>query len=323
MNKNIPTQKIAVVIPCYRESKSIMEVIKTIGSEINHIIVVDDACPDRTGELVKDQCKDPRVQVLTHETNRGVGGATMSGYEYAIEQNCEIIIKIDGDGQMDPSLIPTFISPILEGRADYAKGNRFYNLDGLSEMPRVRIFGNLVLSFASKASSGYWNAFDPTNGFTAIHIDVARKLPFEKIDKGFFFESDMLFQLNMLRAVTIDIPMPARYGDEESNLKIYNVVVDFTYGHCRNFLKRIFYNYFIRDFGISSIELILGILLLFFGITFGGIAWYESSLTGIPATAGTVILAALPIILGSQLLIAFLNFDTKNIPSKPLNRRAL
>ncbi|MBC8268801.1 MAG: glycosyltransferase family 2 protein [Rhodospirillaceae bacterium] len=313
---------IAVVIPCFRETKRILDVIKSIGEEVSRIIVIDDACPDNTGEHVKKQCMDKRVEVLIHDTNTGVGGATMSGYKRAIEAGAEIIVKVDGDGQMDPSLIPDLVAPLLEGVADYAKGNRFYNLDGLADMPRVRIFGNLVLSFASKISSGYWNIFDPTNGFTAIHIDAARRLPFEKIDNGFFFESDMLFRLNMMRGVVVDIPMPARYGDEESSLKIHNIIVSFAARHYVNAAKRIFYNYFIRDFGVASIELVLGKLLLLFGVVYGIYSWSESAKTGIPATAGTVILAALPIILGSQMLMAFLNFDTKNVPTKPLNHRA-
>ncbi len=313
---------IAVVIPCYRETAHILDVIKAIGPEVSQIIVIDDACPENTGNHVKSQCTDKRVEVLIQAKNTGVGGATMSGYKRAIEAAAEIIVKVDGDGQMDPSLIPDLVAPLIEGVADYTKGNRFYNLDGLSDMPRVRIFGNLILSFASKVSSGYWNIFDPTNGFTALHIDAARRLPFDKIDNGFFFESDMLFRLNMLRGVVVDIPMPARYGTEESSLKIRNVIMSFAYRHFVNTAKRILYSYFIRDFGVASIELVLGKLLLLFGVVFGLFAWSASAESGIPATAGTVILAALPIILGSQMLIAFLNFDTKNVPSKPLNSRA-
>lgn len=314
---------IAVVIPCYRETSRILDVIKAIGSEVGRIIVVDDACPDKTGEHVKTHCSDQRVEVLFHDRNTGVGGATLSGYKRAIEEGAEVIVKVDGDGQMDPSLISELVAPLLAGEADYTKGNRFFNLDGLSEMPRVRIFGNLALSFLSKASSGYWNIFDPTNGFTAIHIDAARRLPFDKINEGFFFESDMLFRLNMMRAVVCDMPMPARYGDEESSLKVRNVIFNFAAKHYVNSVKRVFYSYFIRDFGVPSIELVLGKLLLLFGVLYGAYSWHESSVTDIPATAGTVILAALPIILGTQMLMAFLNFDTRNVPSKPLNRRAV
>ena len=318
MNNSTLQPKIAVVIPCFQETSQILSVIKNIGAEVSHIIVIDDACPDKTGNYVMDHCEDPRVQVLKHDKNTGVGGATLSGYERAIKESCEIIVKIDGDGQMDPSHIPVLIAPLQSGKADYVKGNRFYNLDGLTEMPVVRILGNLILSFASKASSGYCNIFDPTNGYTAIHIDTALSLPLKKIDNGFFFESDMLFHLNMLRAVVLDIPLPAKYGDEESTLKIQNIILSFASKHFFNMFKRIFYSYFIRDFTISSIELILGNFLLLFGITFGAFAWHESSITGVPATAGTVILAALTIILGSQLLIAFLNYDTKNIPTEPI-----
>lgn len=321
MKTDRPEALVAVVIPCYRETPRILHVIEGIGEEVGRIIVVDDACPDNTGEHVRAHCTDERVEVIVQDGNTGVGGATMTGYRRALEEGAEIIVKVDGDGQMDPALIPQLIAPLLAGEADYVKGNRFYNLDSLSEMPRVRIFGNLALSFASKLSSGYWNIFDPTNGFTAIHKDAAGQLPFEKIEKGFFFESDMLFRLNMMRAVVADMPMPARYGDEESSLKIRNIIFKFATRHYINTVTRIFYTYFIRDFGVPSIELVLGKLLLLFGILFGGYSWYDGTVTDIPATAGTVILAALPIILGSQMLIGFLNYDTRNVPSKPLNQR--
>ncbi len=151
-------------------------------------------------------------------------------------------MKIDGDGQMDPSLIPVFVFPIAAGEADYAKGNRFFDLETIRIMPKVRLFGNAVLSFMCKLSSGYWNLFDPTNGYTAIHADVARRLPFDKISRRYFFETDMLFRLNTLRAVVVDVPMEAKYGNEESNLKISRIVGEFFAKHVRNFLKRIFYN---------------------------------------------------------------------------------
>lgn len=322
MSKNQTEDKIAVVIPCYRETPRILDVIASIGGEVDSIFVVDDACPDKTGEHVKAHCQDKRVEVVIQASNTGVGGATLSGYRLAIEKGAEIIVKVDGDGQMDPALIPQLIAPLLEGKADYVKGNRFYNLDSLSEMPRVRIFGNLALSFASKVSSGYWNIFDPTNGFTAIHIDAARQLPFERIENGFFFESDMLFHLNMMRAVVVDMPMPARYGNEESSLKIHNILYKFATRHFINTLTRIFYTYFVRDFGVPSIELVLGKLMLLFGVLFGAYSWYDGTVTNVPATAGTVIIAALPIILGFQMLLGFLNFDTRNVPKTPLNSRA-
>lgn len=312
---------IAVIIPCFRETAHILDVIAAIGEEVARIFVIDDACPDGTGEHVRNACTDGRVEVIVHDRNTGVGGATMTGYKKAIEAGADVIVKVDGDGQMDPSLIPDLVAPVLGGNADYAKGNRFYNLDGVSQMPGLRIVGNLALSLASKLSSGYWNVFDPTNGFTAIHATIAKRLSFDAIDNGFFFESDMLFHLYMMRAVVVDVPIPARYGVEKSSLKIRNVVVPFTVKHWINTARRIFYTYFVLDFGIASVELVLGKLFLLFGLIYGVLGWMESSETGIPATAGTVLLAALPIILGSQMLIAFINNDARNVPKTVLHKQ--
>ena len=135
---------ISVVIPCYKVSAHICLLLEKIGSEVNAIFVVDDACPERSGALVEQNCKDPRVRVIYHTVNRGVGGAVLTGYQAAIEAGADIIVKLDGDGQMDPALIPFFISPIMAGEADYTKGNRFFDLEGIRNMPIVRLFGNAV-----------------------------------------------------------------------------------------------------------------------------------------------------------------------------------
>ena len=310
---------IAAVVPCYREKHQIMTVLSKFDVLINHIIVIDDACPEKTGEFVRENANDPRIQVVIHEKNLGVGGATISGYQKAFELGADIIVKVDGDGQMDPAMIHTLVQPILRGEADYAKGNRFYRLNGLAKMPGVRLFGNLVLSFASKMSSGYWKIFDPTNGFTAIHQKVAQELALDKISNDYFFESDMLFQLNIARAVVADVPIQAIYGEETSSLKISHILFLFVGKHLANFFRRIAYSYFLRDFSIASIELIIGLIFVTFGAIFGGLEWYKSTVTGTTATAGTVIIAALPLLVGSQLLISFLNFDVNNQPNQPLH----
>ncbi len=314
--------KIAVVLPCYRETGHVLDVIAAIGDEIAHIYVVDDACPDKTGQHVRAHCTDKRVEIITLADNLGVGGATMAGYRQALADGARIIIKLDGDGQMDPARISDLVAPIMEGRADYTKGNRFYNLDGISQMPKMRIIGNLALSFITKLSSGYWNIFDPTNGFTALHAEAARQLPFDKINTGFFFESDMLFRLYLERARVIDVPMPAQYGKEESSLSIRKILFEFAGKHFINTSKRIFYTYFLRDFGVPSIELALGKILFIVGGIYGILGWRESAATGIPATAGTVLLAAMPIIIGSQLLISFIDHDVKNIPDRAMHKKA-
>jgi dolichol-phosphate mannosyltransferase len=310
---------IAVVVPCFRETAHVLDVLAGIGDEVAHVLVVDDACPDGTGRHVQAHCEDPRVEVLIHEHNEGVGSATMTGYRRALELGADIIVKVDGDGQMDPKMIPVLVRPIVAGMADYTKGNRFYQFFAVGRMPPVRITGNMLLSFLSKLSSGYWDIFDPTNGFTAIHERIVRTLPLEKISKGFFFESDVLFRLGLMRAVVKDIPMQARYGNETSAISIPKIIPEFLIKHTVNTWKRIWYAYFVREFSFASIQLVLGKIMLLFGIVFGAYWWYRGAVTGVPATAGTVLLVALPIILGSQFLIAFINIDTRSVPKTPVH----
>ncbi|MCK4839656.1 MAG: glycosyltransferase family 2 protein, partial [Desulfobulbaceae bacterium] len=225
--------------------------------------------------------------------------------------------------QMDPSLIPYFIEPILAGEADYTKGNRFYDLEEIRVMPPMRLFGNAVLSFMSKLSSGYWDLFDPTNGYTAIHVEVARHLPVGKISRRYFFETDMLFRLNTLRAVVVDMPMDAKYGEEVSHLKVSKILGEFLFKHTRNFFKRIFYNYYLRDLSLASVELPIGLIMILFGIGYGGYHWLKSAQLGVPTPAGTVMLAALPLLMGIQLLLAFIGYDITSVPKRPLHRKPI
>ena len=312
---------IAVVIPCHRVRQQIASVLASIGPEVAQIWVVDDACPEKTGELVAATVSDPRVRIIRHTLNQGVGGAVVSGYKAAIAAGATIIVKLDGDGQMDASMIPQLVEPVIAGMADYTKGNRFFDVTDAANMPAVRKIGNLALSFLTKLSSGYWGVFDPTNGFTAIHATAAALLPFDKISRRYFFESDMLFRLGTIDAVVCDIPMTAKYAGEQSGIRIASVLPEFTVNNLRNFAKRIVYSYFLRDFNLASIELLLAALLLTFGTVFGVYEWNRSSRTGTPASAGTVMLSALPILLGAQLLIAFLNYDVTRAPQIPIHRR--
>lgn len=312
-------KKIAVVIPCYRVADKILGVIASIGPEVARIFVVDDCCPEGSGRLVAAHCRDPRVRVIFHEQNRGVGGATMTGFRAALDEGMAIAVKLDGDGQMDPALIPNLIRPLLNGQADYSKGNRFFNPDGLVAMPKLRLIGNAALSFMSKLSSGYWNIFDPTNGFVAIDARVLTLLPLDKIDRRYFFESDMLFRLGTFRAKIVDIPMDARYADERSSLQVLKIIPEFLFKHLHRLLKRFLYNYLIRDFNLASLGLLCGLPLLCFGFIFGLSKWSLSFRTGVAVTSGTVMLAALPIIVGLQFFFLFLNYDINNVPQRPIS----
>lgn len=306
---------IAVVIPCYKVTAHIAEVIARIGREVQAIYCVDDACPDGSGKLVEKMVRDKRIKVIFHDENQGVGGAMLTGYRAALADGHDVFVKIDGDGQMDPSLIPQFVYPIELGMADYTKGNRFFNIEDVRGMPPVRLIGNGVLSFLTKLSSGYWNIFDPTNGYTAIHRSIGELIVSRGIDKRYFFETDMLLNLYLLRAVVQDVPMAAVYAEEKSNLSIRRIAVPFLMKNLRNTARRLFINYFIRDFSLATLEAVVGVLLLTFGLVTGSSFWIRSYMSGEVATAGQVMIAALPILSGTQLLLSALNFDMRNVPS--------
>ena len=310
--------RIAVVIPCYKVTQHILQVIKNIGPQVERIYVVDDCCPDGSGDLVQRDNLDLRVIVVRNKVNLGVGGATMHGYSHAIRDNMDIIVKMDGDDQMDFRMLPRLVRPIAEGRADYVKGNRFYDLSRIGQMPPMRLFGNSVLSFMAKISTGYWGVFDPANGYTAISAKIAAHLPFAKISQRYFFETDILFRLNTLRAVVADMPMHAVYGNETSNLNIGKILPEFLAKHARNLLKRIFYNYFLRDVSLASIELLLGTLMLMFGVIFGAYHWFQALIHITPTALGIIMISALSILVGLQLLLAFLAYDIANVPRNPI-----
>ena len=245
--------------------------------------------------------------------NTGVGGAVIRGYEAAIEYNADIVIKIDGDGQIDPLLIPKFIKKLLSSDFDYIKGTRFHNIDDIKKMPTIRIIGNLCLSFLNKLTSGYWNITDPTNGFIGIKNTALTKLPLNKISKDFFFESDLLFYLYINNSKIVQFPMSSNYGDEKSNLKIKNIIISFLFRHIKNFSKRIFYTYFLRDFNFGSICFLMSMIFLFISLLYGvkNVNYYQSSNVSTPI--GVVVLTYTLVILGFQFLINFLNYDINRL----------
>lgn len=317
MDKNI---SVAVIIPAYKVSNYVIGLVESLNDMGYKIYVVDDDCPEKSGRLIENAfCNYGNIEVIFHKENQGVGGAVLTGYSRAIADGASILVKLDGDGQMNPRLIPRLIKPIELGLADYVKGNRFYNLEKLKQMPVMRIFGNAALSFITKLSSGYWNIYDPTNGFTAIDCSVARNLPFEKISKRYFFESDVLFRLNIIRAVVQDMPMDAHYADEKSNMRIGKIIPEFIFKNILNFFKRIFYNYYLRDMTIGSLILPLGVIMFLWGVIFGLLKWRFAMITGLNTPIGTVMISVLPIVLGMQFILAFLNEDISSVPNKPVS----
>ncbi len=298
-----------VVMPCYRTKDTAAEVIKSIPIIVERIFAVDDGCPENTGKLLLSEVSDPRLKVLFHDRNKGVGGAVKTGYRAALEENYDIIIKIDSDGQMDTGCIPQFIEKIESGTAVYVKGNRFYFPENLIKMPKIRMIGNFGLSFFSKLVSGYWELMDPANGYTAISNPALKILPLDKIDDGYFFENDVLFRLGTFRAALDEVPVDSIYKNERSSMRIPRILVTFPFKYIARFIKRILYNYFLRDFNLGSIYILISTLFLLFGTGFGIYKWVVSYETNVPSTAGTVMIPAVLVIFGMQFLLSAINFD--------------
>ena len=311
---------IAAVIPCYRVEQKISHVLAGLPDYLRHIIVVDDASPDHTSDYVmKAAQNDTRIVPLKHEHNQGVGGALRTGFQKALELGAQIVVKIDGDGQMDMTHLPNLLTPLVQGQADYTKGNRFRDFQALQKMPFIRRVGNMGLGFLTKAATGYWNLFDPTNGFVAIRGEVLAQLPLDRIDRGFYFETSMLANLYLLGAVVKDVPMPARYRDESSNLSIRRTLLEFPLKLMRTFIRRILLKNLIYDFSMASIYLFTGLPLLLFGLVFGSVKWVQYASRGIPAPTGTVMLPTLSVLLGIQFIIAEIEIDLRSTPREPLS----
>jgi len=311
---------IVAVIPCYRVEKEIQSVLQEIPPYIKQVVVVDDASPDSTRDLVTASAKiDRRILLMRHPSNLGVGGAMITGYKKALELGAQVIVKIDGDGQMDMDHLPVLLRPLIEGRADYTKGNRFRDFQSLQQMPFIRRVGNMGLAFLSKAATGYWNVFDPTNGFNAIRSEVLVQLPLNKIDRSYYFETSMLANLYLIGAVVKDVPMPARYKGEVSSLLIHRILFEFPQKLSATFLRRLVLKNFIYDFSMATIYLLSGLPLLIFGLIFGIYKWIQYASAGVPAPTGTVMLATLSVLLGIQLLLSAIEIDLRSVPTEPIS----
>ncbi len=310
---------IVAIIPAYRVEQDIKSVLGRFPAYIKHIIVVDDASPDSSADLITAAAKkDKRIILIRHSKNKGVGGAMVSGFRKTLELGAQIAIKLDGDAQMDPAYIPALLTPLILGKTDYAKGNRFRDFGSLRKMPLIRRIGNLGLSFFTKAATGYWNIFDPTNGFFAIRTEVLAQLPLEQIDNRYFFETSMLANLYLFNAFVMDVPIPARYGSESSSLSIQRAFFEFPFKLARTFLRRILLKYFLFDFSMMSIYLLTSVPLLLFGFVFGIFKWIHYAELGIPAPTGTVILPTLSVILGIQIILSAIDIDMNSMPRQPL-----
>jgi dolichol-phosphate mannosyltransferase len=312
--------KVLVVIPCYKVASLIEQTVAGLPEWVDGIVLVNDCSPDQTGEVLRSiSSRNPKVILLEHGTNLGVGGAMVTGFNYAAHSDYDIVVKMDGDGQMDPLFLPNLLQPLQEGEADFSKGNRFNDFKALQRMPVIRRFGNLGLSFLIKAASGYWDVFDPTNGFFAISSRTLHKLNVERLAPRYFFESSLLIELYYTGAVIKDVPMPAIYGEETSNLSVARTLFGFPPKLFKALRKRIRLCYFVYDFNMVSIYMLGGLPMFLFGLVFGLVKWIQYASIDMPAPTGTVMLAVLPFILGFQMLLSAVQHDIHS--KNPFSRK--
>jgi glycosyltransferase involved in cell wall biosynthesis len=306
-------KKVTVVVPAYNVALHILQVLKTVPQFVDRIVVVDDCGSDGTGQLLS-QVTDPRVVVLKHECNQGVGGAMVAGFKMALEFGADLIVKMDGDGQMDPLYVPALLDPLIDDSYAYAKGNRFLDNVKLRDMPTHRLLGNYGLTFLTKLASGYWHVFDPQNGFVAIKAEALRRIDLDHIAKRYFFENDMLVHLNIFGFRVKDVPIPARYGQEASSMSIADVLVTFPFYLFKRFWYRLYQKDILRDFSPNAVFWVSGLMLFSWGFLFGAYTWAKSTLLQQFASTGTVMLSVLPLVMGFELILQAIILEIKESP---------
>jgi glycosyltransferase involved in cell wall biosynthesis len=306
---------VAAVVPAYKEERHIARVVETMPAIVDHIVIVDDCSPDGTSAAV-EAVADPRVTLIRHDVNQGVGGAIITAHRAAMELGADVNVVMAGDGQMDPLYLPGLLDRVTDDGYGFAKANRFYAPESFQGMPGHRVFGNITLSFLTKLASGYWNLFDPQNGYTAVRTEVLRRVPLDRVAKRYSFENDLLIHLNILQVPAVDVPIPAVYGEEVSSIKLRRVIPELMGRLTVGFWTRIWYRYVLWSFSPIALLLFLGLFLFLVGL--GVSIWLLFATVGTgAATAGSVMLAALPLILGTQMLVSALQLDIQATPSTP------
>jgi dolichol-phosphate mannosyltransferase len=307
---------VVCVIPAFRAARSIADVVRGALECVDHVVVVDDACPESTGKIVEREFRaDPRVECIVRTQNGGVGAATKTGMARALELGATFVVKLDADGQMDPYYIPA-MQDVLRSKPQVAlvKGNRFYDSSVARAMPTVRLLGNSVLTLLVRIATGLWGSIDPTNGYFMVRASSLKRIRFERLANRYYFEISLLAALAMRRSEIAEMEMPAIYGNHPSSLNVWKTAVEFPGKLLATLTKRLLWQYLISDMNVGSVMLGLGSLLMTAAVLYGGAQWIETVRSGIPRTPGTVMLAFLPFITGFQLLVNALIYDVQFSP---------
>ncbi len=241
-------EKVAVVVPAYNEEKFIARVLTTMPPFVDKIYAVNDGSIDRTLEIMQSIAeRNGKITIVNRERRGGIGSAITSGHRKALEDDIDVIAIMAGDGQMDPSILHQILEPVIEGKADYAKGDRLSALENKREMPVWRSFGNFLLTYLTRIASGYWHISDPQNGYTAISIETLQKLNLDGIEKDFAFENDLLVKLNILGAKVVDVAHPAVYQGQSSKIRYPRFIVKTSWLLLKGFIWRIWVKHIRRN----------------------------------------------------------------------------
>jgi glycosyltransferase involved in cell wall biosynthesis len=305
-------RRIAVLVPAFNEAAHVGDVVRTAPDFVDDIIVVDDASGDGTGQAAL-AVGDPRVVLITHPVNQGLGATLVDAHKEAIARDADISVVMAGDGQMDPAYLPALLDPIVEDGYDFTKGNRFFARNSWKGMPRHRILGNILLTFLTKLATGYWDIFDPQNGYTAITRDAQREIDWDSVARDYSFENDVLGWLALDKRRVKDVRIPAVYGSEVSDIRLGTVVPAILRTLRRVFWRRIMVNYVVASFSPVALFLFSSLLMGLWSLGFG--AWVVAQkLGGTTPTTATVMLVVLPFLMGFELMLAALVLDIVNTP---------
>jgi glycosyltransferase involved in cell wall biosynthesis len=301
---------VAVVVPAYNEDALIGSTVEGIPAFVDRIIVVDDGSKDATA--ARAQNADQRVEVISHEKNQGVGAAIVTGYKRAIANGVDVTAVMAADGQMDPDDLETLVRAVALGETDYAKANRLFTGQAWQLIPRTRYLGNAALSFLTKIASGYWHVADSQSGYTAVNLETLKLLDLDRVYRRYGFPNDLLVHLNVFNRRVRDYPSRPIYGvGERSGIRLRHVVPKISWLLLKGFFWRMGQKYVIRDFHPLILFYTLGGLLFGFGIALG-IAEVVLRFLGNPITSATIVLVALLVISGLQLLLFAMWFDMES-----------
>lgn len=303
----LASKRIGVVVPAYNEEKLIRNTVAGIPQYVDRIYVINDASTDNTAKVI-ETLDDPRVFVITHETNKGVGAALINGYKKALRENMDVVAVMAGDDQMNPDQLYKLIIPIIEGRADYTKGNRLMDIEYHIGMSKWRKIGNAVLTILTKIGSGYWHIMDPQNGYTAISKEALIGIGLDEVYTYYGYCNHMLVRLNAFGFKTKDITMPSRYGEENSTIRYSPYMVKVSAMLFKSFLWRLKTKYMVMSFHPLVLFYLLSMLLIPFGVVFG-LSMVLAALGGIAIHMNYVLLDALMFLSGMQFLLFAMFFD--------------